>query len=62
MSKEQKALDDLCNGSITEQDNARNILQQAINDLNACRNELCLYCGKYKHEHEGWCNECRWKH
>lgn len=29
--------------------------------LKTIRNELCLLCGKYKHEHEGWCRECRFK-
>lgn len=24
-------------------------------------NELCQYCGKYKHAHEGACDGCRWK-
>lgn len=23
-------------------------------------NELCQYCGKYKHAHEGACDGCRW--
>lgn len=26
-----------------------------------CRNELCLYCGKYKERHNGACDGCRWK-
>lgn len=24
-------------------------------------NELCQYCGKYKHAHEGACYGCRWR-
>lgn len=24
-------------------------------------NKLCQYCGKYKHEHEGACDGCRWR-
>ena len=24
-------------------------------------NELCYMCGKYKQEHEGACDGCRWK-
>lgn len=24
-------------------------------------NELCQYCGKYKHAHEGACDGCRWR-
>lgn len=30
-------------------------------DLKDCRNELCLYCGKYKERHNGACDGCRWK-
>lgn len=30
-------------------------------DLKDCRNELCLYCGKYKERHLGACDGCRWK-
>jgi len=25
------------------------------------RNELCVLCGKFKREHEGACDGCRWK-
>lgn len=34
---------------------------EAIKDLYACRNELCLYCGKYKNAHLGACRGCRWE-
>ena len=30
-------------------------------DLKDCRNELCLYCGKYRNAHLGACKGCRWK-
>lgn len=30
-------------------------------DRKALLNELCQYCGKYKHAHEGACDGCRWK-
>ena len=30
-------------------------------DLKDCRNELCLYCGRYKQRHFGVCDGCRWK-
>lgn len=30
-------------------------------EIEALRNELCQYCGKYKRAHEGACNGCRWK-
>lgn len=29
-------------------------------DLYQCRNELCLYCGKYKERHKGACEDCYW--
>lgn len=32
--------------------------RKTLRDL---RNELCQYCGKYKHAHEGACDRCRWK-
>lgn len=25
------------------------------------KNELCQYCGKYKHAHDGACDGCRWR-
>ena len=30
-------------------------------ELKLCRNELCLFCGKYKNAHNGACDGCRWK-
>lgn len=30
-------------------------------ELHTMKNELCQYCGKYKHAHEGACDECRWR-
>lgn len=30
-------------------------------DFRDCRNELCLYCGKYKERHNGACDGCRWR-
>lgn len=29
-------------------------------ELEDCRNELCLMCGRYKEEHKGACHGCRW--
>lgn len=29
-------------------------------DRKALINELCQYCGKYKHAHEGACDGCKW--
>lgn len=30
-------------------------------DRKALINELCQYCGKYKHAHEGACDGCKWR-
>lgn len=30
-------------------------------EMAAMRNELCFKCGKYREEHNGSCNGCRWK-
>lgn len=30
-------------------------------DRKALINELCQYCGKYKQEHKGACDGCRWR-
>lgn len=35
--------------------------ETALSDLHDCVNELCYRCGQYKREHEGACNDCRWK-
>lgn len=32
--------------------------KKSLRDL---RNELCQLCGKYKQEHEGACDGCRWR-
>ena len=29
-------------------------------ELNDCRNELCLACGRYTMRHKGHCDGCRW--
>lgn len=36
-------------------------LEKVEECLETCRNELCLHCGKYKNEHLGVCEGCRWK-
>ena len=30
-------------------------------ELHTMKNELCQYCGKYKHAHDGACDGCRWR-
>ncbi len=52
-----------CAGS-PEDEKAVEIIRKAISaleDLEVCRNELCLYCGQYKQRHLGACDGCRWK-
>lgn len=36
-------------------------LQDCLTKYRDCRNELCLLCGKYKNEHLGSCNDCKFK-
>ena len=51
--------------SISQLDGANSSLMAANKKLAADRkaliNELCQYCGKYKHAHEGACDGCRWR-
>lgn len=51
--------------SISQLDGANSSLMAANKNLAADRkaliNELCQYCGKYKHAHEGACDGCRWR-
>lgn len=51
--------------SISQLDGANSSLMVANEKLAADRkaliNELCQYCGKYKHAHEGACYGCRWR-
>jgi len=32
-----------------------------MRDLKDCRNELCVHCGRYKFQHTGSCDGCRWQ-
>ena len=34
---------------------------ELIKELHTMRNELCLKCGKYREDHNGACDGCRWK-
>lgn len=36
-------------------------IEKMAADRKALINELCQYCGKYKHAHEGACYGCRWR-
>lgn len=35
-------------------------ISELQDQLNTCRNELCLRCGQYKQKHMGACEGCRW--
>lgn len=51
--------------SISQLDGANSSLMAANEKMAADRkaliNELCQYCGKYKHAHEGACDGCKWR-
>ena len=36
-------------------------IERLKTDLHDCKNELCLYCGRYKQIHKGACEGCRWR-
>ena len=42
-------------------DKLTKLLRAAANELDCARNELCLYCGRYKEAHNGACEGCRFK-
>lgn len=37
------------------------IIEKLTKTLKDCRNELCAKCGRYKEQHLGACDGCRWK-
>ena len=37
------------------------VISNTESDLKDCVNELCLQCGKYREQHLGACDGCRWK-
>lgn len=46
---------------VAEIEKLRKQLEQTKPELAAMRNELCYLCGKYREEHNGACDGCRWK-
>ena len=36
-------------------------VEEEQSELHAMKKELCQYCGKYKHAHEGACDGCKWR-
>jgi len=47
--------------TLAENVRLRREMERLATNLEDCRNELCLYCGKYKERHIGACDACRWK-
>lgn len=35
-------------------------IEKIKQDFKDCLNELCYQCGRYKNEHRGACDGCRW--
>lgn len=44
----------------TETERLKTLVTARENELHECANELCLHCGKYRTEHLGSCNTCKW--
>lgn len=44
----------------TETERLKTLVTARENELHECANELCLHCGKYRNEHLGSCNTCKW--
>ena len=40
--------------------NRRDGEKKLRSNLRDCKNELCLYCGRYTERHNGACDGCRW--
>lgn len=40
---------------------AMRLAVKALTEIDICRNELCLHCGRYKRKHQGACDGCRWE-
>lgn len=36
-------------------------VKEEQSELHSMKNELCQYCGKYKHAHDGSCDGCKWR-
>ena len=40
---------------------AADLIEAQVKEIDALRNELCLKCGNYTLAHERACNGCRWR-
>ena len=43
------------------EDNQKNAIEKYKRQLKDCVNELCSRCGRYRNEHLGACDGCKWK-
>lgn len=53
----QKSVDDL----LLHVHEREAYIDRLRSEFKDCVNELCLQCGRYKTEHLGSCDDCRWK-
>lgn len=47
--------------AVLERDMVRKQNDRLLTSLKDCANELCQKCGKYKNDHLGACDHCKWK-
>lgn len=59
IARRDKQIEDMNHGM--EQMAKAVAVKEEQSELHAIKNELCQYCGKYKHAHEGACDGCRWR-
>lgn len=59
ISRRDKQIEDM-NQSMAQLAKAVAVKEEQ-SELHAMKEELCQYCGKYKHAHEGACEGCRWR-
>lgn len=45
----------------TELDLVRKQNDRLMDSLKNCANELCMKCGKYRNDHLGACDSCKWR-
>lgn len=52
---------EVIDGLLNDLQEALDTIEQNGKELKDCRNILCIYCGKYKKAHLGYCDGCRWR-
>lgn len=40
---------------------AADLIEAQVKEIDALRNELCMKCGNYTLAHEGACGVCKWR-